>query len=149
MRLIRMVLATWRISDILTGERGPYAVFERLRVRFPLLTPVIMGEAGPREFLVGIDDIEEATWLEPPPGPAKEAGELLHCPYCLSPWIAALVLLFESNPRTRPYVDLAAVAGGVAVILDALGAIHTAVGDYRAGGSESEAGDLRHGTSTD
>ena len=30
-----------------------------------------------------------------------------------------------------------------------LGAIHTAVGDYRAGGSESEAGDLGHGTSTD
>lgn len=31
LRWLRLILATWRLSTLLTLERGPYAVFKRLR----------------------------------------------------------------------------------------------------------------------
>ncbi len=144
MRLIAAALATWRIAEMITGERGPFAIFDRLRRRWPVMTPVIMGETGAREFVIGIDSVDEISFIDTPQGPARELGELLSCPYCLSPWVAAVVLYLDTYPLTRRAVDVLAIAGGAAILLDFLGVLGSV-----AGGIGQEAEDLEHGTRTD
>lgn len=72
--LIVLALATWRVSALLSYERGPFGVFVWLRSLF------------------GIDPVSEA---DPEPGswPETEAALLLICGWCLSLWIGAALAL--------------------------------------------------------
>lgn len=92
-------LATWSLASLLVGERGPYAIFERLRKT----AGVIKKEDADAEQL--------NRWLEEnpsaiPPGSEateefvpdciafNELGMGLCCIWCTTMWIAILVALF-------------------------------------------------------
>ena len=62
-------LATWRLASLLTSERGPLDIFERLRER------------------VGIGHHEHAPMLYPD----THVGNFLGCFWCVSIWCSALV----------------------------------------------------------
>ena len=60
-------LAVWRVSALISYERGPFALFQRIRAA------------------VGIDHFDDGS-----PDPASVHGELaqlLHCVWCVSLWI--------------------------------------------------------------
>ena len=60
-------LAVWRLSALIAYERGPFAIFQRIRT------------------VVGIDHFDDGS-----PDPASVHGELaqlLHCVWCVSLWI--------------------------------------------------------------
>lgn len=81
-----LVLAAWRVSVLLVEEDGPYRVFARLRQYAP--------------YPVG--------------GDATRSG-VLHCVWCLSVWIAPLVVLgwLYLGTAGRLAVLMLATSGGV------------------------------------
>lgn len=70
-----LCLATWRITNLLVNERGPFRIFEWLREQMGL----VYDPATDEVVLV----IQE-----------NEIGQMLQCPKCTSAWVAALLLLF-------------------------------------------------------
>ena len=70
--LLAVGLATWRVSSLLVWERGPWAVFTRLRAR----AGVTHDDAG-----------EPVAW------PAQGVGLALACVWCVSLWVAPAVWL--------------------------------------------------------
>lgn len=71
-----LALAIWRITSLITYERGPGHVFERIRT----LANIRHNEKGHPE-----------VW------PDTFPGELLSCVWCLSPYVAlALFVLYYS-----------------------------------------------------
>jgi hypothetical protein len=153
MRIGHLTLATWRLTEMLVSERGPYGLLIILRGQFRTLTPVVLDANGAREFVMGVDDASDRHWLDTDPGLRRELGLALHCPYCLSPWIAGILLLADAHPVGRRFVDLLAVAGAVAALLEVEGAllVHAGVPDD----DGSDLGDAEipdwtdHGESTD
>lgn len=79
-------LASWRVASLLAHERGPWDVFLRLRA------------------LAGVE--HDATG-SPFSWPETFFGKLLRCPWCLSPWTAALMAALW-------------LAGGVGVVIVAV-----------------------------
>jgi hypothetical protein len=63
-----LALATWRITSIVQGERGPWAICERIRER------------------MGIEHDEDG---HPISYPDTELGRLTSCPLCGSVWVGA------------------------------------------------------------
>lgn len=63
-------LAAFRVASLLAHESGPFDVFLRLR------------------SLAGVEHTETG---EPFSWPETFFGKLLRCPWCLSPWTAALM----------------------------------------------------------
>lgn len=95
MSLFILILATWRVTSLLSSEGGPYAIFDRLRQR-----------VGVRYDQDGI------------PYGLNEAAKGLVCPWCLSVWIGAVFgLAWLLWPGVVIYVALPlAISGGVIMI---------------------------------
>ncbi len=74
LRVLLVGLAAWRLSALLSYERGPFALLERLR-------RAIRVEEGP-------DGSLPTGW-----GPSLriEVEEALSCVWCISPWTALLL----------------------------------------------------------
>lgn len=87
--LLVLGLATWRTSNLITNERGPLDIFERLR------------------SLAGIKHIDH----EPVEWSNDGLQLLLMCPYCNSVWIAAFyTLVLKFFPLPVMMVAVSAVA---------------------------------------
>jgi hypothetical protein len=90
-----LALATARLARMLTGERGIYGAFARLRRLF------------------GIEHDEDG---EPVSWPDTEAGRLLRCPLCCSVWVGAgMVGLYLWAPGITVIVALPLALSAVAV----------------------------------
>ena len=67
--LIILVFATWRLSSLFKNERGPYQIFEKIRI------------------WVGIyDESKEGTLLV----------EIFECFWCLSIWVATFICVLAA-----------------------------------------------------
>lgn len=77
--MLLAALATWRLSNLLVNEAGPFEVFDWLRAQFDVRWQVETQEHYLR------------------PGSNNEVGKMLLCVYCTSIWAAlffvALTLL--------------------------------------------------------
>lgn len=92
-----LVLATWRIGNLVQYERGPYRLFQRMRERL-----------GIRHN----DDAEPIAW------PDTELGLLLRCPDCTSVWIGiGLVGLYLASSQLALILALPfALSAGAIVV---------------------------------
>lgn len=91
-RLPVIALATWRVSYMLVNERGPFAVFKRLR-------EAQMKKRAPNDYH-GYTSEKAFT----------ELGQLLACVWCLSVWVAPLLMVVDRfAPRI---VDALAISAG-------------------------------------
>ena len=95
-----MAAAVWRVSSLLTYERGPGRIFERVR-------------AG-----VGIkhnDGGHPNVW------PSTFWGEVLTCVWCMSLWVAlGFVLLYAVNGSTATWLALPFALSAAAIVLNKL-----------------------------
>jgi hypothetical protein len=66
-------LATWRISNMLVEEEGPYDIFERLRHR------------------LGVQYLEDGAAYS-----HNEWGKLFTCVWCMSVWVGAIVFIVST-----------------------------------------------------
>lgn len=67
-----LALAVWRLASLLTYERGPFNLFERLR---------------------SVVNIRHNAHGRPEVWPESFWGELLTCVWCISPYIGALAVV--------------------------------------------------------
>lgn len=74
--MLVLSLATWRLSNLLVKERGPFACFEWIRARFDLR----------------VDAETKLIYLKD--GSRNEIGMMLLCPLCTSLWVAGAITLF-------------------------------------------------------
>jgi hypothetical protein len=87
-------LATWRLSSLIATEKGPLNIFDSIR------KAVAMRGADGNRFFASLSD-----------------G--VHCLWCVSVWIGALLALLVSNTLTEwIFYSLAASSG--AIIIDSL-----------------------------
>jgi hypothetical protein len=96
MDFIILALATWRLSNLLVNESGPYDVFERVRAK------------------VGVyyDDYGN-------PQGANELARGLTCVYCVSTWIAAaLTVLLYLLGTTVVWIFTPLAVSAAAVLVD-------------------------------
>lgn len=87
------VLATWRLTHLLAEESGPWAIFVALRAMF------------------GIEhdgDGKAVSW------PTSGLGAAFGCVFCLSLWIAPIVLLLLIVAPVVAWI-LAASAGAIII----------------------------------
>ena len=95
--LLILALATWRITSILQGERGPWAVFERIRER------------------MGIEHDEDG---HPTSYPDTELGRLTSCPLCGSVWIGAcLAGVYFASPVAGLLLALPFTLSALAILI--------------------------------
>lgn len=93
-RVLLVGLAAWRVSALLSYERGPFGVFEWFR---SLVAP----EADEDGAVVAYDPLIYAR---------VELETALACPWCLSPWTAgAFWLLWELSPVAVAVLAAAAI----------------------------------------
>ena len=116
MRTLAIALGAWRVAVMLAVEPGPNHVFHRLREAYPDQEPVILTPSGPREFLQGVDNLDDAMLVNVF-GPRAEVGRLLRCMYCSSVWLS-VVLGWLDRRGGSGVVDALAAAGVVMVALD-------------------------------
>lgn len=90
-------LACWRIAHILQEERGPFAVFVRLRGR------------------IGIEHGEDDV---PMAWPDSELGFLARCLYCGSVWVGfGMVGLYLLSPRVAVLLALPFAISAAAIVI--------------------------------
>lgn len=93
-----LALATWRISSLLTYERGPFHIFEWART------------------LVGIRHNDKGR---PEVIPDTFLGELLSCIWCLSPYVAlVLVILYYSLGSVTAWACLPLALSTGAIVIN-------------------------------
>jgi len=92
-------LAVWRVSALISYERGPFAVFQRIR-----------SAAGIDHFDDGRPDTDNVR---------GEVGKLLACTWCLSPWIG-LVWFIAFGLSASATMAVSAVLGlsSLAIIVE-------------------------------
>lgn len=97
LHLIVLALATWRMSSLIATEKGPYNILGRLRK------------------LSGVTyDKNNGSYY-----PTNTLSELVLCIWCLSPWIAAiLVILYYFFGVTVVWVCLPFALSAAAIIVD-------------------------------
>lgn len=99
---IILALATWRIGCLIQWDRGPFAVFARLRGLF------------------GIEHDEDG---HPCAWPDSEFGRLLQCVYCGPMWVAiGLVGLYAWIAEPTVWVALPFALSAAAIAIE--GVIH-------------------------
>lgn len=103
MQLVEFVvlaLATWRIAYLVQFERGPFAVFSRLRER------------------LGIEHDEDG---EPVSWPDSEPGRLVGCIRCGSVWTGVcLVGLYLAWPLAATVLALPFALSAVAIAMEVM-----------------------------
>lgn len=77
--LLLLAAAVWRLSSLLVYERGPFAVFDRLRA----LVGIVDGHNGAGEKVRGLTI--PGNWL------LAEVHEAMKCLWCTSVWVAGPV----------------------------------------------------------
>lgn len=91
--LVLLIFATYRLSLLITWERSPYALGERLRA----WVGVRARGSAPKQF-----------WYE--------LGELVNCPYCMGVWVALILVILATVMGLTPLRDFVlwwfGVAGG-------------------------------------
>lgn len=86
------ILATWRVTSLLSREHGPADIFDRLRL------------ATGAQYEAGHGNWVSTTFL----------GKMITCFYCCSIWVAVGVLL---GRRQLPSVtEVLAVSGGACLV---------------------------------
>jgi len=95
--LLVFILATWRISSLITSEDGPFLCFRHLRE------------------MVGIRHDDQGKVMEIP---ETFFGELLTCVWCSSMWLAtAWVLFWLALPQTSFFCALPfAISTGAIIV---------------------------------
>ncbi len=91
------ILATWRIARLLFWERGPYAVFKRLRDHF-----------GVVEY-----QTPDGSWERDMDQTPTEIGKGLCCFWCTAVWSALAVNVLEDRRCVSPVKVLAYSAGAI------------------------------------
>lgn len=87
MEVIYLILATFRISKILTREDGPYGWFAFMR-----------RELGQRAT---IQDKHQKT--------RETLAELVNCPHCIGVWVAGFLYIFRKP--LKPIIAIFMIAG--------------------------------------
>ena len=82
---VKIVLASARLSEMISLERGPYNLFGRLR-----------------------NSLEDSNTVV-----AQEIRMAIDCPYCLSIWVAAILILISHNRLGQNIIDMFAVSKAV------------------------------------
>lgn len=99
--MLLAALATWRLSNLLVNEDGPFEVFDWLRAQFDVRWETEVQ----RHYLL--------------PGSNNEVGRMLLCIYCTSIWVAiffvALTLLL---PQVAFVVTAILALSAVSCLLD-------------------------------
>lgn len=100
LELVVLALACWRIAALVTYERGPFHLFQRLRTR------------------AGITADEDTGAPE-----AWEADNFVHgllvCPWCLSVWVgAALTLAYLALPQVTVWLCVPLALSGGAIVVE-------------------------------
>lgn len=89
MQLIRLILATWRLSYMVQSERAPFGVMEHVR----------------RTVAPNVEDNKP---------PETEIEKALDCFYCTSIWIALIIIILD---RICPVlVDVLALSAGAIAV---------------------------------
>ena len=89
-------VASWRIASMLVVERGPYAMFERLRDRLCVYEL--------RRFEDSVDRI-----------PVNEWAHLFGCVWCMSVWVTVPIFAFSF---VSPYAVAMLAAMTTAIIVE-------------------------------
>lgn len=92
-----MLLATWRITNLFVWERGPYDIFGKFRNLLQIVTiTTISGE--------------QENYSE------NELGKLFSCVWCLSPYIATILLLISRFSLGKILIKVFAFSAGAILI---------------------------------
>lgn len=94
-RLLTLILATWRISSLLVYEDGPFEIFERLRHR----AGVVYNEHSQRE---GTNDLAKG----------------LTCLWCVSVWVSAFWVVLLALSGWCLWLALPFAISGGAVLVE-------------------------------
>lgn len=101
--LLIFSLATWRISNMLVNEDGPWLIFEHLRLKLglqPALGPVVRQTEPPNQM----------------------PGSLFSCVWCISVWVAGFWLsLLLISQRVARWIALPFAFSAIACLLDEWG----------------------------
>lgn len=104
LKFIILALATWRISNMLVEEDGPWMVFEHLRLKSGL---------QPAAYA----DLQRET---DPPG--KMPGTLFACVWCMSVWIAGgFVGMYALSRKAANWLALPFALSAIACLIDRWG----------------------------
>ena len=87
MELLRLGLATYRFTSLVSKEAGPFDMFVHFR------------------SWAGVYDIG------PDGKPLSFTGKMVECPYCFGIWMAILLTLLPKNRFTKWLILMLAVAG--------------------------------------
>jgi hypothetical protein len=98
MDILILGLAVWRLASLLSAERGPYAMFEKIRTW-----------CGVRYTVVGGIETADSD---------KEIGKLILCPWCSSVWLGAIASIFYLWKPVVVWVALPLALSAVAIIAD-------------------------------
>lgn len=99
MDILILGLAVWRLASLLSAERGPYAMFERIRewcgVRYTVVEGVETADSD------------------------KEIGKLILCPWCSSVWLGAIAsILYLWKGQVVVWVALPLALSALAIIVN-------------------------------
>lgn len=97
---IKLSLAVFRISLLLVTERGPFAIFERVREKFEVF-----------EFEMPNGEIAKNS--------ENELGKLFSCVWCMSIWVGVIVLAIskvKQIKKVREFVVDALSLSALAII---------------------------------
>lgn len=104
LHFVVLALATWRISNMLVAEDGPWLVFEHIRLRVGLQPPTY-------------SDMQRET---DPPG--KMPGTLFNCVWCLSIWIATGWLgAYAASRKVTMWLALPFALSAISCMIDRWG----------------------------
>ena len=91
----------WRLASLLSSERGPYAIFEKIREW-----------CGVRYTIVNGTEVADSH---------REIGKLILCPWCSSVWLGAIAsLLYLWLGIVIVWVALPLALSALAIIVDSV-----------------------------
>jgi hypothetical protein len=98
MDIVILGLAVWRIASLLSAERGPYAMFEKIRewcgVRYTVVEGVERAESD------------------------REIGKLILCPWCSSVWLGAIASILYLWKPVVVWMALPLALSALAIIVN-------------------------------
>jgi len=90
-------LAVWRLTSLISKERGPFDIFVRLRRSVGILPA---------------EDGSPLSWSDQMP------ANLIVCPWCLSVWIGVIwVIAIFINPEIMIWISLPLSLSAVAILI--------------------------------
>lgn len=103
--LILAILATYRITNLFVNEEGPYNIFGKIRTKLQIYNITL--EDGTVRSIV--NELNRKHYM-------VQLSKLLTCIWCLSPYIAVIVLLMLSNDTLKYLVYPFAISAGAIVV---------------------------------